>query len=644
MNLRLPLVALSLCLAAVAQAQDSWQILLLNGQEAGYAHNRVRTLRSDGATLYETAQDMAFRIKRMGTAIEFSTTLVQTENAAGQIVKLRQALDFSKNQTLYEGEVRDGKLHVIATTVGPPHRSTIDDWPSDIPGPEEQKRRILATGFQTGAIVPLNQFDFTLGEPMSGEIRVAGEEMVQIDGKPRRLFRTVLHLDGPGLPDTTSWLDEQGNAVKASFDMLGMSFETIETDEARIAAWRNSGDPAEIFMQTTVTANVRLPRPRSLDSVTYLVKAKDGQLADMERQNQHWLGAADADGARLLRIDSQVPGDNRKQRVGMAATGSLGEFLISNPMMQCDAQAIVDFARGQIIDENDAWRAAVRLERAVYEKIDKKSMDVAFASALETFQTCTGDCSEHAVLLGTLCRAVGIPARVVMGLVYVGGIFGGHAWTEVNIDGRWYALDGTIGRGSADATHIALGASSLKDGSFSSGLLQSLTGLGNLNLNIVEYRQGSTTVRVDQSKQRSSIADGRFIDYLEGVSFAIPEGFAVSPGTPDILEMSNRFVIAALASSDASSECTLELSARQVAYDYSLDRLVDEVSQRLGRTPRTIRTRIADHDGIVLVDGGASIRIAGVLIDDTLYALNGRALDDAGLAAFEGVIRSLQVH
>ncbi|MEW5850887.1 MAG: transglutaminase-like domain-containing protein [Myxococcota bacterium] len=59
-----------------------------------------------------------------------------------------------------------------------------------------------------------------------------------------------------------------------------------------------------------------------------------------------------------------------------------------------------------------------------------------------------GDCTEHAVLLAAAARSVGLPARVVLGIVLVqgkktvGGI--GHAWTEIHDGTGWQVVDAAL--------------------------------------------------------------------------------------------------------------------------------------------------------------------------------------------------------
>ena len=70
-----------------------------------------------------------------------------------------------------------------------------------------------------------------------------------------------------------------------------------------------------------------------------------------------------------------------------------------------------------------------------------------------------GDCTEHAALFVTLARAVGVPARVVGGLMYQGddeGTFGGHAWAEVALGGAWIQVDPAWRQTTVDATHVVL--------------------------------------------------------------------------------------------------------------------------------------------------------------------------------------------
>ena len=78
-----------------------------------------------------------------------------------------------------------------------------------------------------------------------------------------------------------------------------------------------------------------------------------------------------------------------------------------------------------------------------------------------------------------MARSIGVPTKVVLGLVYLEGRFYYHAWNEVYL-GSWVPVDSTFGQIPADATHIKL-----LEGDISKSP-EILRVVGKLNLEIVE--------------------------------------------------------------------------------------------------------------------------------------------------------------
>ena len=112
----------------------------------------------------------------------------------------------------------------------------------------------------------------------------------------------------------------------------------------------------------------------------------------------------------------------------------------------------------------DPWQKALRIARWVKRNITGKNFTKGFAAASEVARDLTGDCTEHSVLTAAMCRAAGIPARVVIGLVYEPEVlkgFGYHMWNEVYVNRRWIAIDSLWDQSTVDAVHIKLTDSSL---------------------------------------------------------------------------------------------------------------------------------------------------------------------------------------
>src|SRR5207253_11126852 len=91
---------------------------------------------------------------------------------------------------------------------------------------------------------------------------------------------------------------------------------------------------------------------------------------------------------------------------------------------------------------------AEALTRRVNALLEKKPT-ISLPSAREVLRTKVGDCNEHTVLYVAMARALGIPARIDVGLTMVRGAFYYHAWPEVYIDegsgrGLWLPVDPTL--------------------------------------------------------------------------------------------------------------------------------------------------------------------------------------------------------
>jgi transglutaminase-like putative cysteine protease len=143
---------------------------------------------------------------------------------------------------------------------------------------------------------------------------------------------------------------------------------------------------------------------------------------------------------------------------------------------------------------------AERLERWVREHVHYSGSGVGLATAGQTFRSRDGDCTENAFLLTALMRAAGIPARVVVGLVYAGGGGSGggaeekprpalvpHAWVEAHLEDGWRAFDSAVYSSPVDATHLAMAKSAgQEEGALLEVTVPLLSALGHFDLEWVD--------------------------------------------------------------------------------------------------------------------------------------------------------------
>jgi hypothetical protein len=111
-----------------------------------------------------------------------------------------------------------------------------------------------------------------------------------------------------------------------------------------------------------------------------------------------------------------------------------------------------------------------------------------------------------------------------MGLVYTGGIFGGHAWVEAWIGGRWVPLDAALpSDGPADAARIALASDALDRGS--GPMIAALGVIGHATFRVLGYTPpGRAPVQVEDAAPYT-IDGARYLNRGLGLAITAPAGY-----------------------------------------------------------------------------------------------------------------------
>jgi hypothetical protein len=270
-------------------------------------------------------------------------------------------------------------------------------------------------------------------------LTVEGEEEIRIDGEERRAFR--IQVSYAGL-EATSWYDPEGRVLKETSPM-GLTMIREEAGLAR-KGMKAGREAVDITTSTMVSVDRGLPDPAGLSSLHVRLAGIDPGDFEIEGGRQRLQGSAleivREDVASLPKVEIPV----RDQ--------ALAGFLEATAFVQSDDKRIERLARKIVGREKDAAEAARLLMQWVYENLEKRPT-VSLPSALDVLDDRAGDCNEHATLMAALSRAAGLPARVVVGVVYVGAGFFYHAWNEVWV-GAWVSLDPVMAQFPADVTHI----------------------------------------------------------------------------------------------------------------------------------------------------------------------------------------------
>jgi hypothetical protein len=270
------------------------------------------------------------------------------------------------------------------------------------------------------------------------------------------------------------------NTLMTLSNRMGMKIEMIACTEQYAMS---ENDPMEVIRATFIKAPRALSKEERETPLTYTIRHARGEPLHIVSTSEQAVKAKDG-GLSVTVVESAFPrgkvirygGDDPETLKALAAT----------PWIQSDADEIRKLSREAMAAAMDGHTAVLNIERFVADYIDEKTLSVGYASALEVAQSRQGDCTEHALLTAALCRASGIPAQIVFGLVYVDefegetSLLGGHAWTRALIDGKWVSLDAALG--GFDTGHIALGISNGDPADF----FQLIDVIGNLEIVSIE--------------------------------------------------------------------------------------------------------------------------------------------------------------
>ena len=274
------------------------------------------------------------------------------------------------------------------------------------------------------------------------------EQTTTLDGKPRPEF------------DMTLWVDSGGQVLKSVERHHGRDGH-LPDDPGRRPTAPTARPSSTRSLNSIIKVTHKITKPRG-DAATsrYRVTLKDDDPAQIFPTDRRQTLRPGADQERRRSSRSRPPGPTTA-RAGPEQVDA--EFLRPNALITSDDPRSSSWPARPSATRPTPGRRRAGSSSGSPQNITDKNFKTAFAPASEVARNLSGDCTEHGVLTAAMCRAVGVPARVVVGLVYADNLggFGFHMWNEVYVNRRWVAIDATFDQTSVDAVHIKLSDTSL---------------------------------------------------------------------------------------------------------------------------------------------------------------------------------------
>jgi len=494
----LPLVCSTACQQAGGEAKgdaapfqpkgEVWEAWYMQGAKVGYAKTVTREVTEKGRKLVAIDSLTHLEIVRQGQRNRQEISAGTTETPEGELVGFTTRTELGAVPVVTTGRVVGREL-VIETVVGGKMQVARLPWSADIRGFLGDEQSLAAKPMRPGERRKLRMLLPILNQISDVELAARDYESTKLLDGSRKLLR-IDHTATLGTAEgnetrieSTLWTDEAGQKLKSRTE--AMRQESYRTSR-EVAMAEPDSLKYDLVIDAVVTPDRPIKRPHATRRVLYSVQLEGADprksFSSGGTQSVKSTGPETAEiEVRAIRIsdslDRQAPG---------RPPGS--EYLDSSDLVTSDDAAVIKMAAEATRGVEGKARVALALEQYVHRTITKKNFSQALATAADVAKSREGDCTEHAVLLAALGRAVKIPSQVAIGLVYVEGLggFGYHMWTEMFIGGSWIPLDATLGQGGTGAAHLKLSDSSLKSSSAYSSFLPVAQVLGRLKIKVLE--------------------------------------------------------------------------------------------------------------------------------------------------------------
>lgn len=283
--------------------------------------------------------------------------------------------------------------------------------------------------------------------------------------------------------ELTSWVTHSGRTARARMQLGKVVLELQPFEPSLLASLPEITSPGmDIVAATAVSVDGAIQNPKKAKRLKLQVDGLSKAAASgglrlenhrQERSGDHLVLSAD-------RLPKKAPALTALRKPEFA------EYLASDESVNSTHPEIDKAAREIVGTEKNSLRAAQKLSDWVYKNIRKESV-AAMPDAVSVWRQRRGDCNEHTTLFAALARAIGIPTKIHVGLVYSPSPQGGagyflyHAWPSVYV-GEWVSIDPTWGEFPASVTHI-----SLQEGGISEQI-KVANAVGHLSVKVLEVR------------------------------------------------------------------------------------------------------------------------------------------------------------
>ncbi len=454
---------------------DYWFAVGVDGQRVGYVNWAAKEMEKNGKSFAVGVRYLRLTVSRFGNSVTQWGEESTVETPAGEVIitSMRQGLGKDLALALtgtveQEQPPKKGKKLSVRGEGGAAGASDTP-WMDGVVGLVREPKLYKELKLKPGESYEYPSYIPTVNRVLKTTLTFEAEETRALwDKTPaQKLLRFVTKPDPIGkvkLPSSTTWVDAETFEplmMETDFPALGGRLTFLRTTKE--AATVEVTKPVELFNAQSIRLDREIPGIHGKGSVVYKVSIpRDDEPTSVFATDTRQVVKNLDEKARTFELHVSASHGPDKNAAAQPAAGK--EFLGSNYFINWDNDAVKAHAIKAVAGlpaTATAWEKAVAVERWVKANMKAFEFSQAMATADSVAKTLSGDCTEYAMLSAAMCRAVGVPSRTALGVVYAPGQNGKpflayHMWFEVYAGEQWVPLDATLGMGGVGPGHVKI--------------------------------------------------------------------------------------------------------------------------------------------------------------------------------------------
>jgi len=427
--------------------KEYWTGIVFNGRKIGFSYLAIKPAK-ESRELYEIRAEAVFLLRLLGVSKKVILKSYDQVRDDLTLVRFSYEYGIDNHNLRLTGKVSGGFLEVSISTGHDTKRQVIRLAEKLYPTSTIGLYPVLH-GLKLGEKYVYLVYDGQTQEITRVTQKIGAYQKSELF--PGKAYKVITTMHGQR---TTTWINNRGKPV-LEMAMGGVLFSCLESEKmAKRYLLSAALNKEEILLDySLVRTKTPIPSPRKVNFLRIALKGNTENLQIPTDKRQQCYPEHGEIICEIHAIDPYQQPDNVQKPL---SEEMLAPYLQPSFTIESKDVRIRETAQSIVGPIKEPLTQISKLVEWIQNNISKEPVDVF--SALDVLIGKKAECQGHALLYTALARAMGIPSRVINGLVYSeerrGFLY--HSWAESYVSGTWIPVDPIFDTLIVDATHIKL--------------------------------------------------------------------------------------------------------------------------------------------------------------------------------------------